>query len=40
LEPDCVARARELATRITEPAQSATAAADLLEAFARRGGAG
>ena len=40
LEPDCVARARELATRITEPAQSATAAADLVEAFARRGSAG
>jgi UDP:flavonoid glycosyltransferase YjiC (YdhE family) len=40
LDPDYVARARELATRITEPAKSASAAADLVEAFARRGGAG
>jgi UDP:flavonoid glycosyltransferase YjiC (YdhE family) len=35
LAPDYVARARELATRITKPAQSAAAAADRLEAFAR-----
>jgi UDP:flavonoid glycosyltransferase YjiC (YdhE family) len=36
LAPDYVARARELATRITEPAKSAAAAADRLEDFARR----
>jgi UDP:flavonoid glycosyltransferase YjiC (YdhE family) len=36
LAPDYVARARELATRITEPAKSAAAAADCLEDFARR----
>ncbi len=35
LAPDYVARARELATRMTEPAKSAAAAADLLENFAR-----
>lgn len=35
LAPDCVARARELATRMTEPAKSVAAAADLLEDFAR-----
>jgi UDP:flavonoid glycosyltransferase YjiC (YdhE family) len=35
LAPDYVARARELGTRITEPAKSAAAAADLLEDFAR-----
>ena len=35
LAPEYVARARELATRITEPAKSAAAAADLLENFAR-----
>ncbi|HEY9306075.1 MAG TPA: glycosyltransferase [Mycobacterium sp.] len=35
LAPDYVARARELATRISEPAKSAAAAADLLEEFAR-----
>jgi UDP:flavonoid glycosyltransferase YjiC (YdhE family) len=35
LAPDYVARARELATRITKPAQSAAAAADHLENFAR-----
>ena len=35
LAPEYVARARELATRMTEPAKSATAAADLLENFAR-----
>jgi UDP:flavonoid glycosyltransferase YjiC (YdhE family) len=40
LDPGYVARARELATRITEPAKSASTAADLVEAFARRGGAG
>ncbi|WP_445166404.1 glycosyltransferase [Mycolicibacterium sp. Dal123E01] len=37
LAPDYVARARELATRITEPEKSAAAAADQLEDFARRG---
>jgi UDP:flavonoid glycosyltransferase YjiC (YdhE family) len=37
LAPDYVARARELATRITEPADSAADAADRLEEFARRG---
>jgi UDP:flavonoid glycosyltransferase YjiC (YdhE family) len=35
LAPEYVARAREIATRITEPAKSAAAAADLLENFAR-----
>jgi UDP:flavonoid glycosyltransferase YjiC (YdhE family) len=35
LAPEYVARARELATRITEPAKSAAAAADRLEDFAR-----
>ena len=35
LAPEYVARARSLATRITEPAQSAAAAADRLENFAR-----
>jgi UDP:flavonoid glycosyltransferase YjiC (YdhE family) len=35
LAPDYVARARDLATRITAPAQSAAAAADRLEDFAR-----
>jgi UDP:flavonoid glycosyltransferase YjiC (YdhE family) len=35
LAPQYVARARELATRMTEPAKSAAAAADLLENFAR-----
>ncbi len=40
LDPAYVARARALATRITEPARSASAAADLVEAFARRGDAG
>lgn len=39
LAPDYVARACELATRITEPAKSAAAAADLLEDFARLEGA-
>jgi UDP:flavonoid glycosyltransferase YjiC (YdhE family) len=36
LAPEYVARARELATRITAPATSAAAAADRLEDFARR----
>lgn len=36
LAPQCAARACELATRMTEPAKSAAAAADLLENFARR----
>ncbi len=36
LAPEYVARARELATRMTEPAKSAAIAADLLEEFARR----
>jgi UDP:flavonoid glycosyltransferase YjiC (YdhE family) len=35
LAPEYVARARELATRMTEPAKSVAAAADLLEDFAR-----
>jgi UDP:flavonoid glycosyltransferase YjiC (YdhE family) len=35
LAPEYVARAREIATRMTEPAKSAAAAADLLENFAR-----
>jgi len=35
LAPEHVARARELATRMTEPAKSAAAAADLLENFVR-----
>ncbi|MEE6176653.1 glycosyltransferase [Mycobacterium sp. 050134] len=35
LAPQYVARAREMATRLTEPAKSAAAAADLLEDFAR-----
>jgi UDP:flavonoid glycosyltransferase YjiC (YdhE family) len=35
LAPDYVARAREFATQITEPATSAAAAADKLEEFAR-----
>jgi UDP:flavonoid glycosyltransferase YjiC (YdhE family) len=37
LAPAYVDRARELATRITEPATSAAAAAELLEDFARSG---
>ncbi|MEZ0355519.1 glycosyltransferase [Mycobacterium sp. SA01] len=37
LAPEFVARARELATTITEPAKSAAAAADRLEDFARTG---
>jgi UDP:flavonoid glycosyltransferase YjiC (YdhE family) len=35
LAPDYLTRARELSTRITKPAQSAAAAADLVENFAR-----
>jgi len=35
LAPEYVARAREFATRMTEPAKSVAAAADLLEDFAR-----
>lgn len=35
LAPDCVARAREIATRMTKPAESASKTADLLENFAR-----
>jgi UDP:flavonoid glycosyltransferase YjiC (YdhE family) len=35
LAPDCVARARELATRMTKPAESAAKTADLLDNFAR-----
>ncbi|MGE2721055.1 glycosyltransferase [Mycolicibacterium celeriflavum] len=35
LAPECVARARELATKMTRPAESLTAAADLVENFAR-----
>ncbi len=35
LDPHYVARARDVATRMTEPAKSAAAAADLLEDFAR-----
>jgi UDP:flavonoid glycosyltransferase YjiC (YdhE family) len=40
LAPEYLARAREIGTRITEPAKSAAAAADLLEDFARRTGGG
>lgn len=36
LAPDYLARAREIATRMTRPAESAAAAADLLENFARQ----
>jgi UDP:flavonoid glycosyltransferase YjiC (YdhE family) len=35
LAPHCVARARELATHMTKPAESVTATADLVENFAR-----
>jgi UDP:flavonoid glycosyltransferase YjiC (YdhE family) len=35
LAPQYVARAREIATRMTKPAESVTAAADLIENFAR-----
>jgi UDP:flavonoid glycosyltransferase YjiC (YdhE family) len=37
LDPHCVARARDIATRMSNPAASAAAAADLLEDFARAG---
>ena len=40
LAPDYVTRAREIATRITKPAASVTATADLLENFARLGRVG
>jgi UDP:flavonoid glycosyltransferase YjiC (YdhE family) len=36
LSPQYVARASEIATRMTKPAESVTAAADLLEHAARR----
>jgi UDP:flavonoid glycosyltransferase YjiC (YdhE family) len=35
LAPEIVTRAREIATRMTKPAESVTVAADLLEYFAR-----
>jgi UDP:flavonoid glycosyltransferase YjiC (YdhE family) len=35
LAPQYVARAREIATRMTTPAESVAAAADLVESFAR-----
>jgi UDP:flavonoid glycosyltransferase YjiC (YdhE family) len=35
LEPQCVARARDIATRMTKPTDSIAAAADLVEVFAR-----
>jgi UDP:flavonoid glycosyltransferase YjiC (YdhE family) len=38
LDPQCVKRAREIATRMTKPADAVTAAADLLEDTARRKG--
>jgi UDP:flavonoid glycosyltransferase YjiC (YdhE family) len=40
LAPQCVARARELATRMTSPAESVGRAADLLEDAARRKASG
>jgi UDP:flavonoid glycosyltransferase YjiC (YdhE family) len=40
LSPQCVARAREIATRMTRPAESVAAAADLVEVFARLGRVG
>jgi UDP:flavonoid glycosyltransferase YjiC (YdhE family) len=36
LDPQCVARAREIATQMTKPAESVAAAADLVENFAGR----
>ncbi|EUA32929.1 hypothetical protein I553_9080 [Mycobacterium xenopi 4042] len=36
LEPEYVARAREISARMTKPANSASYAADLVENFARR----
>jgi UDP:flavonoid glycosyltransferase YjiC (YdhE family) len=35
LSPECVARAREIATRMTKPADSVAAAADLVQSLAR-----
>jgi UDP:flavonoid glycosyltransferase YjiC (YdhE family) len=35
LAPQCLTRARELATRMTKPADSVAIAADLVENFAR-----
>jgi UDP:flavonoid glycosyltransferase YjiC (YdhE family) len=40
LTPQCVAQAREIAARMTEPAKSVAAAADLVEEFAGLKGAG
>jgi UDP:flavonoid glycosyltransferase YjiC (YdhE family) len=37
MAPQCAARAREIATRMTKPAESAASAADLLENAARSG---
>jgi UDP:flavonoid glycosyltransferase YjiC (YdhE family) len=37
LAPQYVARAREVASQMTKPAESVAAAADLLEDFAARG---
>jgi UDP:flavonoid glycosyltransferase YjiC (YdhE family) len=37
LAPECVARARELASKLTKPAESLTATADLVEKFALSG---
>ncbi|MDX1883979.1 glycosyltransferase [Mycolicibacterium sp. 120270] len=36
LDPQCVARARDIATRMTKPADSVAAAADRVEVFARQ----
>jgi UDP:flavonoid glycosyltransferase YjiC (YdhE family) len=40
MSPQCAARAREIATRMTKPAESAASAADLLENAARSGHVG
>lgn len=40
LAPECIARARELATRMSKPSESVTATADLMENFARTRGVG
>jgi UDP:flavonoid glycosyltransferase YjiC (YdhE family) len=40
LAPQYLTRAREIATRMTEPAKSVAAAADLVENFARLNRAG
>jgi UDP:flavonoid glycosyltransferase YjiC (YdhE family) len=40
LAPQYATRAREIATRMTKPAESVAAAADLVESFARRGPVG